>query len=215
MFSKMMVRSLAAVAFMVATLCLRPDVFGQTITVTETGVGTGSIAGSPFTAEPFVITSIADPDDTTSYSDGNNYGLLLANESASISITGVGTYQFITKTQLFVSHYFDEVGFGQLPSGYDLYDGPTNGAFSTWGMQTSIGPITGTGNLLGWTDAGPVLTTGGALVFQTEIGVPTTFQAIVAPTPEPGTLALAGASTVALVSYRWRRMRMKYLGRDA
>ena len=36
----------------------------------------------------------------------------------------------------------------------------------------------------------------------------TTYQATVTPTPEPGTLALAGTgATALLVSYRWRRMR--------
>ena len=135
MSGKMMPRGLAAAAFILATLGGRPDACGGMITATQTGVGTGSIGGAPFTAEPFVITSIADTDNKTTFSLYGNYGFNLPNNSASISISGVGTYQFLTQTQLFVNQTTAGVGFGELPGGYDLYDGPQNAAFSTWAME--------------------------------------------------------------------------------
>ena len=78
----------------------------------------------------------------------------------------------------------------------DLYDftGGTDGGLP-YGDLTLSG-----GTLFGMTAEGGVIS--GPFSYGTVFAL-----VLPTPTPEPGTLALVGAGTVALVSYRWRRMR--------
>ena len=95
MFDKTMMRGLMAVALTATLLGGPPDVFGNTITVTQTGVGTGTIGTTPFTAADFTITSIADTDSRVQ--SGKAFGL--PNESASILIDGVGLTSSLPRQQ--------------------------------------------------------------------------------------------------------------------
>ena len=203
MFDKTMIRRMIAVALTATMLGGPPDVFGNTITVTQTGVGTGTIGTTPFTAADFTITSIADTDSRVQ--SGKAFGL--PNESASILIDGVGSYQFITPTAIFVNNGSGEPGFQETasePQGgpYDLFDGPQNSAFLTWGMQTSIGPISGTAELIQW--FGEVQTSGGILNFQIAGSVPSTFQATVCTSSRTLHPRPAWCRPLGLVAYVWR-----------
>jgi len=125
-------------------------------------------------------------------------GWSLDNASASISIAGMGNFAFTSGTRTFVNNTDSSVGFSRAGlGGSDLFDGPTDAAFATWDLLTSIGPISGTGSLMQWT-LSPVTTNAGTLVFGNEDSG-TIFTATLggAAVPEPGswlliTLGLAG-----------------------
>ncbi len=203
MFGRLMVRGLVAVA-LATVLDGPPDACGSSITITQTGIGTGSIGGVPFTAEPLVITSIGDTSERVSVSAGFYY---VPSDSAYISINGVGTYQFITATDVFING--GSVGLQRAPEGFDLL-GLKRG-FGSWDMLSSIGPITGTAELEQWEstsnfDFPPVVTTGGTLIFPDQY-TSTTFQATVSATPEPSTLAILITGAVGLLVCGGRRRR--------
>ena len=141
------------------------------------------------------------------YFNGTPDGYQLAIDSASITINGLGTYQFLEPTYVFVNNMNEIAGFGQ--NNVDLFDGPTTASFANWNMLSSIGPLSGLGTLTQWTSH-PVLTTGGTLTFQHETNS-TTFQATITPTPEPSTLVLLIASVFGLLACAWRRRRARQL----
>jgi len=132
------------------------------------GEGSGTLDGVPFgdtSSATFVFTAEVNPADRRRTGSGWS----IDHTTASITIDGVGTFQFVTGTRSYVSNSHESVGFSRALDpgpGWDLFQGPSDPAFQSWEMDTSIGPITGTGELLQW---GPywnsVHTTGGVLVF--------------------------------------------------
>jgi hypothetical protein len=174
-----------------------PSSYANTITITQTGFGSGAIGSMSFTDAAFTITEIGDTSDVTSFSEGE----LFADTFASISISGVGTLDFTSPTSTFVNNDLDEVGFG-FPS-RDLSEGPTNPAFATWNMLSSIGPISGKEELLQW-KLSPVDTSGGVLVFNRGLS-DTVFTATVSTAPEPRTLPLLGIGLAGMMIFVTRR----------
>ena len=187
-------RLLRIVGLMLALLVLHaPSAFSEPITFTHQGTGSGTIAGNPFTNAMFTITALGDTNNRVSHSGG----AFINHDTVSISITGVGNFLFTTPTRTFVNHSARLVGFSRASSpALDLFNGPTNPIFSTYNMLTSIGPVTGTGQLLQWAAPPPfllpVLTTDGQLVFN-NAATTATFTATVGQViPEPTTLLLLG-----------------------
>jgi hypothetical protein len=201
--------------------------FGMPITFTYTGSGSGALNGISFgdTAPvAFTITATGDTDHRQTFGSGLTTGFFIEHESltptaptASISITGLGIFDFVTDSRTFVNNSNNAsngvIGFSRVASqsdpGSDLFNGPPNAVPGIWDMLTDIGPIKGTGRLLQWSSTFPdVVTTGGVLEFNTNESTPWTFQAIVGsvpePVPEPGTLALLG---LALAAAAWARAR--------
>jgi hypothetical protein len=175
------------------------DVFADIITVTQTGIGTGKIGTTTFANYPFTIISVGNTDNLATDSQANS----IPNGTATITIDGLGSYQFLTPTRTFSNFVTMTPGFSSGAShGPDLFDGPTNAVFSNWHMLTSIGPITGLATLLQWSNS-PVQTSGGTLVFNNASSVPTTFQAVVIP--EPSTIALLLAGAACLLAFEVRR----------
>lgn len=136
----------------------RSQVVGADLVVfVHEGQGSGTVDGVPFGVKSpvaFVITAAADLANRVDISTGFS----LQHSTASITIDGVGTLQFVTPTRTFVNNELDLVGFSRA-DGSDLFNGPQDASFGTWDMTTSIGPIAGTGSLLQWdsvveTDAG-------------------------------------------------------------
>jgi hypothetical protein len=173
--------------------------FANTITITQTGVGSGEIGSTSFTDAAFTITEIGDTSDVTPFIEGEFF----LDTSASITISGVGTLDFTSATSTFVNNDLDEVGFGRPFR--DLYEGPHNAAFATWNMLNSIGPISGRAELLQW-KLFPVDTSGGVLAFNRGSS-DTVFTATVSPVPEPGTLPLLGIGLVGTMIFTTRRKR--------
>jgi hypothetical protein len=175
--------------------------FAAPITITHTGVGSGTIGGTTFTGASFTITDIGDTASRSTFPGG----FFIDDLSASIAINGVGTFSFITGTRTFVNQVQIQVGFSRAGiNGIDLYDGPTTAAFGTWDMLSSIGPISGSAVLSQWGAAfGTVNTSGGVLVFNNSTS-DTVFKATVGSVPEPGTLALLGIGIIVLSLIRPR-----------
>jgi len=160
--------------------------YADLITLTHSGVGSGHIGDTPFTYSAFTITELADTANRVPFSAG----FIIPDSSASISITGVGNFQFLVETRTFVNNTFSIVGFARGSNQGDLFNGPSNPAFASWNMLTSVGPITGTTTLMQWSLM-PVLTDGGVLVFDdwNSLG---SFQARIVPEPYPFAFLVGG-----------------------
>jgi hypothetical protein len=184
-------RGVSRAALAVALVVFVPaSVSASVLMLQHAGAGGGTLAGQPFALSDFVITA---------YSDTNNRqplsgGWFIDHTSASVAIAGLGTYDFVTGTRTFVNYSL--VGFSRAgANGVDLFNGPLDPAFSSWDMLSSIGPITGTGGLLQWTNSPQINTSGGILIFDNASVANATFTALI---PEPATLGLLATSLLGL-----------------
>jgi hypothetical protein len=131
----------------------------DTIRLTHAGHASGRLAGVDFPDSAFVIEATADTADRQAMEGGT---FVLVHDAASISIKGLGTFDFITPTQTFVNNEVAVVGIS-VENAFDLVDGPFDEVFATWDMLGSIGPISGDGIVLQWMTE-DVITSGGVLV---------------------------------------------------
>jgi hypothetical protein len=192
-------RLVAAIAALVIVTA-SSAALAEPITIAQTGSGSGTLNGVSFTATNFTITSVGDTADRQTL----NWGFAINNESASIFIDGLGTYNFVTPTRTTWSKYSGgAVGFG-CASGTDLFDGPFGSSgLANWDMLSSLGPVTGTASLMQW-GLQSVETTGGTLYFD-NASVPTTYHAVIGQVPEPSCLFLAGIAAICGSFYSWRK----------
>ena len=154
------------------------------ITFIHSGNGSGTIDGVAFTDSDVVFTATGNTDDRIS--SGGTF--IIDHLTASVEISGVGVFDFVTGTNTYVNNTVESVGFSRAP-GPDLFNGPfTTSEFGVWDMLSSIGPISGVGNFLQW-DLTPVITSGGELFFESEVGG-VTFEAIVSEVSAPSTMLL-------------------------
>ena len=185
------------------TFCA-PQTRADLITFTYEGTGSGTLGGVAFPASAFTITALGD----TNNRQPNPITFLpgtyqIDHDAASITISGLGTLTFLTHTLTFVNQSVSGVGFSRYYR--DLFYGPTNSAFSSWDMLSSIGPISGSGRLLQW-QTGPVETNFGTLVFDDADGIPATFEAVVGQSVVPAPSAIF-LSAVGLSFAGWRLKR--------
>ncbi len=190
----------AVLASVLALISLPVHAFS--INFVHEGSGSGSIGGASFGASAFVITATADTANRQDIPLGIG-GFFLEHLTASISISGMGVFEFITPTQTFLNTDLDLVGFMRtnFGPGSDLFNGPSGADFSGWDLISSIGPIAGSGRLQQWADS-DVLTSGGVLAFADGTS-DARFQATTG-LPEPGTLSLF---IIGLFGIAWIRRR--------
>jgi hypothetical protein len=188
------------IAFAIVGLAiLTPCAHAASVTYVETTTASGSLGGSSFTNALVTMTAIADTANVMPIPLFNALGV--DDESATVSIAGLGTATFTgtAGTHFFVNHgslgVSPTVGLaaGSIAAPRaDILD-VTNPVFSTYGLTTSFGPVSGT------TSGGG----GGAFSFATSSGplffdaftAAGTFQATVVP--EPSSLVLTGIAAVA------------------
>ena len=166
----------------VVVMCFSISAESQILTFVHEGNGSGTLGGNPFAALDFVIAAVGDTGDRDLYSSG----WFIDHLSASISIDGLGDFELLTGTRTFVHNNHQTVGFSRAGiNGADLFDGPTDAQFATWDMLNPIGPISGSGSLMQWTNIPQINTTGGILAFDSGSSY-----AIFTAIPEPGTVLL-------------------------
>lgn len=169
------------------------------ITYVHTGSGSGSIGEVSFGALAPVAFTINATGDTANVQSCGGGCLFNDNLSASITIAGVGTFNFITPTRFFSN--VGIVGFSRA-SGSDLFNGPT---VVSWDMISSIGPVLGSGFLIQW-GLSSVLTDGGTLFFNNGETNASFTATVGAQVPEPMTLWLVAMAL--LFSLGMARCRM-------
>jgi hypothetical protein len=168
------------------------------ITFIHQGVGSGTLAGTPFSTRDFTIFGHGDTSQRVAFASG----YFIDHTSAQIEILGVGLFTFTTPTRTFVNNIGPSAGFSRAGlNGLDLFDldRPEASVFAAWDMTTAIGPVSGTGFLTQWDT--PVTTSGGVLFFNPNSTVPAIFTAVI---PEPGGATLL---ITALVTGLCRRRR--------
>ncbi|GHE91880.1 PEP-CTERM sorting domain-containing protein [Thalassotalea profundi] len=164
-----------------------------------TGSGSGSIDGVDFDNATFVITEHSNTDDITACSSTCK---TLKALTTTISIEGVGFFDFITETRTFSVNGI--IGFSRvLNGGLDLFNLKSS-AFN-FDLASSLAPITTTAELKQWSRS-PVETSGGILEFK-DADIFGTFEArlggISIPTTVPGPSTLfIFALGLALLSIR-------------
>lgn len=191
---------IAAVLFTVLTL----NANATPISFVQTGLGSGSFSGTPFSDTPFIINAVGDT--STIHWDarlgdrlGDRVGHQINLISASITVGNQWTVFFPREyTQLVVRNDLQRIFFDVTPpDAWTLLSGPTSSLFADWDMLTSIGPITGASS--GGFRFPAVGEENGQLIFSLES--PMTFSATVQPVPEPGTLILLAAGFLGLAIY--------------
>lgn len=152
---------------LVAACLFAAPVAAELILYTHEGNGSGTLDGEPFADADFVITAVADTDDTVPLLP---YSTFITHLEADITIDGVGTLELTEPTTTLVDHLFGGVAFGILLDFGDsqepgpVMSGPIEPVLAVWDMTTSIGPITGSGLHEAWM-ARPVDTPEGELIF--------------------------------------------------
>lgn len=171
--------------------------FAVPITYTEQAVGSGSLDGVAFTDATVVLTMI---NDTANVIGGpalfENIG------TATVSVADGAPETFTDAMEVFSAPAIPGVGFSDLTLGVDILDN-VNSTFATYGLTTSIGPITGA----------PLFSAGvsfptdsGAFILHGVTGN-VTFTASLAAVPEPSALALLAAALAGLFGVARLRQR--------
>ncbi len=178
MFRSKLQKSVAPILVFVSLLVIGSQSGSASlITFTFSGNASGTIGGSSFNNAAFEITILGDTNNVEGVPGFPN-SIRILSDSASITIAGMTSS--ITPQ---LSVFSNNTGFAglALPPITDLILGPDSTQFSTWGMTTSIGPITSEASFESWNTVN-IDTSSGQLIFA-EGDVTTTFTAVVVPEP--------------------------------
>jgi hypothetical protein len=128
--------SLSLVTF-VTSLALAGMTFAAPITYTFSGMGSGTVNGTPFTNADYTIMLIGD---TTAITKPSNDYVLVGTQ-VTMAITTVGTATVTDSVWIFDGQQASRLGIGRNGPGNLLDVG--NAAFATYALATSLGPISG------------------------------------------------------------------------
>lgn len=183
---------------LIGSLLYPAAVSASLLTITYSGLGSGTIGNTSFSSTLFTITETLDTSNRMPL--GGNIGWTIDDTSATVNIQGVGTFSMTTPTRSFVYNPGSSAGYSRASvNGSDLIE-ISDPAFQTWDMTTPLGPIFANGSVLQWS-ALPVNTSGGQLAFD-DARETINFRAVV--TPEPGSWLLAGVGILASLAWMKR-----------
>jgi hypothetical protein len=192
------VRALAAALLLLAVAPL--PLLAVPIEYVFTGTGTGTIGLTGFTDADFEIRVAGD----TTGSYGSTPDVLWNDAlTAVVTIIGIGSFNVIEPTRVFVNNPGNVVGFNSFSAAdqYDLFNMPSLALFyydliSPYARETS--------GALCCTTQWNALQTDGGHIDMTSFGSTGTFEAVVPEVPEPGTMLLLGSGLAAFAVRRRR-----------
>ena len=191
-----------ALAISVMVVLVGTESAAEPIRFTFSGTGTGSLAGTPFSQIPFVVTSIGD---TSTVFD--NFGTWLAPSiTATVSLSGLGLARFGERSLVFFNTSTDVLGFNSSRQADLLH--LSDPALAGYRLQTSIGPVFEPSPACCPGQFVDVATSLGPLSLATQA---VTFNATVDGTvvPEPTSVLLLGTGLAVFVARRTRVGRMR------
>lgn len=132
----------------------------QVITFEYRFLAGGNLGGSPFLFTEVEITAEADLSNRTPWVDGWS----LEHDTARVEIADIGTFDLLVPTRTVADNIMQApvLARGAALGSAPLLSGPSDIAFFTWDLTTSIGPIGGAGSITGW-GGSDIVTTGGVL----------------------------------------------------
>lgn len=155
----------------------------ELVTYTESVTGSGSFGGTAFTDQLVTLSLTADSSQVTNPSSGI---FLTADSLLTITVSGSGSGTL--QAHVFVNQTSSLAGFNPNP---DLL-GVINASFAGYDLQGPIGPLVGVAYYPGST---LFQTTNGDFILDS-VSSDATFQAVLAPVPEPSSLAMCGIAVV-------------------
>jgi hypothetical protein len=188
--------ALLAVVACVCGCALSGSARAGPVTYTEQFTGAGSLNGTPYTGALVTFTFTGDTANIM-----HPEPLLFNNRpgNATVTVPGIGTATFTDAVAVFDNQGNPSAGFTDFTSLNDLLN-VENGIFSSYALDTSIGPVSGQAVF------GPgqgIPTTLGSFVIDSIAGDTVTFTATLSTVPEPGSFMLVAVAALA-VGRRWR-----------
>src|SRR3984885_4690257 len=168
---------------------------GITYTLSDASV-TGSIGGTSFTDASVSITFTGNTSNVSLLSPGTYTNTL---GTATVNISGVGSFAFTDSLGAYVNQGNENAGIYDLTESGAVVLLTHNPSFATYGLTSSIGPITGASIISSGLSLG---TADGLLIFNSDSGS-STFTAT-AVVPEPNCLALFWTGLAGLAMGRRR-----------
>lgn len=176
--------------FAAATLAAHAD----TITYTESAIGSGSLGKNDFTNALVTITATGNTGNVV-----DNGGIFVIILPVELTVQGLGSTMFTDIIQFVSNNSFGDAGVGDNTNNRGVLF-TSNSVFDTYNLQTGIGPISGAP---GFNSGGSFGTADGTLI-TTSFGT-STFEAVTSSVPEPSTIAMFGTGLLGLAGMARRK----------